>query len=64
MRGAEKHDDFNPHSHAGSDARSNRGDYEVVISIHTPTQGVTEQMESVGKQDYISIHTPTQGVTL
>ena len=33
------------------------------ISIHTPTQGVTWQIQRLHPQKSISIHTPTQGVT-
>ena len=55
---------FNPHSHAGSDKKSPRFDLRNIISIHTPTQGVTVHccLPAVGFA--ISIHTPTQGVTL
>ncbi len=54
---------FNPHSHTGSDIHIFRIIPIVVISIHTPTQGVTvnDIMRKIIK--YISIHTPTQGVT-
>ena len=33
------------------------------ISIHTPTQGVTDAVELGELVEVISIHTPTQGVT-
>ncbi len=33
--------DFNPHSHAGSDMHFTKYYMTVLISIHTPTQGVT-----------------------
>ena len=33
------------------------------VSIHTPTQGVTMQLENSGQTPQVSIHTPTQGVT-
>ena len=36
----------------------------MMISIHTPTQGVTCRLLSARFELYISIHTPTQGVTL
>ncbi len=55
---------FNPHSHAGSDlakifwVRQNNP-----ISIHTPTQGVTDIPKEQEEKFMISIHTPTQGVT-
>ena len=34
-----------------------------VISIHTPTQGVTLGLALEVRRNFISIHTPTQGVT-
>ena len=55
---------FNPHTHAGCDLveadilASNRE-----VSIHTPTQGVTNLPLSLLKVIDVSIHTPTQGVT-
>ena len=54
---------FNPHTHAGCDFGVIQARQEAVVSIHTPTQGVTDE---TGKWDYslkVSIHTPTQGVT-
>ncbi len=33
------------------------------ISIHTPTQGVTDLVKWLESKERISIHTPTQGVT-
>ena len=33
--------DFNPHSHKGSDAVGTENLWKLVISIHTPTRGVT-----------------------
>ena len=40
------------------------GEMKNGISIHTPTQGVTQKIEAVETNDLvISIHTPTQGVT-
>ena len=56
---------FNPHSHAGSDQRVGyNGVRWLVISIHTPTQGVTLKWRSYWRFLRISIHTPTQGVTI
>ena len=54
---------FNPHSHEGSD-----NDFEVfkkwmLISIHTPTRGVTQYRQASRGNCRISIHTPTRGVT-
>ena len=34
-----------------------------IISIHTPTQGVTKDATTIPDEVKISIHTPTQGVT-
>ena len=33
------------------------------VSIHTPTQGVTQSTVMDNMTDEVSIHTPTQGVT-
>ena len=43
-----------------------KGDYEdlYLISIHTPTKGVTENPYMSNVELWISIHTPTKGVTL
>ena len=54
---------FNPHTHAGCDYS-----YFVTltydnVSIHTPTQGVTDKICSNISIFVVSIHTPTQGVT-
>ena len=55
---------FNPHTHAGCDS-----DFlwclvlSVYVSIHTPTQGVTQTPNNEYVLAYVSIHTPTQGVT-
>ena len=55
---------FNPHSHAGSDTFSGSISSGLPsISIHTPTQGVTESDNDRTYGVQISIHTPTQGVT-
>ena len=59
-----EHGNFNPHSHAGSDGTVVIDSDTVLISIHTPTQGVTTiDYEKLQKMADISIHTPTQGVT-
>ncbi len=55
--------DFNPHSHAGSDAGAFCLPKNTKISIHTPTQGVTSDTSRDCYCRNISIHTPTQGVT-
>ena len=36
----------------------------MYVSIHTPTQGVTEPEPANKGRDDVSIHTPTQGVTI
>ena len=36
---------------------------EAEISIHTPAQGVTEDLRKAPPNTFISIHTPAQGVT-
>ena len=35
----------------------------IIVSIHTPTQGVTFVGDGTFKDAQVSIHTPTQGVT-
>ncbi len=55
--------DFNPHPHAGSDCNMVVSVDSENISIHTPTQGVTFDLQQKIQEDNISIHTPTQGVT-
>ena len=37
--------------------------YDIGVSIHTPTQGVTESTRNDKARLFVSIHTPTQGVT-
>ena len=34
-----------------------------IVSIHTPTQGVTRKSGEGYTYSHVSIHTPTQGVT-
>ena len=36
----------------------------TLVSIHTPTQGVTKKANKGIQPSIVSIHTPTQGVTL
>ena len=55
---------FNPHTHAGCDSLSKVYDKRLQVSIHTPTQGVTQEQNTLIWQSPVSIHTPTQGVTL
>ena len=55
---------FNPHTHAGCDGSERYKEIEALVSIHTPTQGVTLMLLlSVMWYLSVSIHTPTQGVT-
>ena len=56
-------DHFNPHSHKGSDCLSVRNHNLCIISIHTPTRGVTGSNIYICWIQPISIHTPTRGVT-
>ena len=55
---------FNPHTHAGCDQALDKTDYPVSVSIHTPTQGVTNTQTTNKFNMQVSIHTPTQGVTI
>ena len=34
---------FNPHTHAGCDNENTAAAWDIIVSIHTPTQGVTIQ---------------------
>ena len=58
-----RHKYFNPHSHEGSDPSGRIHLYCTVISIHTPTKGVTGNPFCNNIWHQISIHTPTKGVT-
>ena len=56
---------FNPHTHAGCDFFNHIAKVRIkTVSIHTPTQGVTELYDIVCEWLIVSIHTPTQGVTV
>ena len=55
---------FNPHTHAGCDYGKREKAVKPLVSIHTPTQGVTFVIIPLIRQVCVSIHTPTQGVTL
>ena len=56
---------FNPHSHEGSDVFvASAGSLPNIISIHTPTKGVTNMPFQFIVNYIISIHTPTKGVTI
>ncbi len=55
---------FNPHSHRGSDLKSFvNWMSKVIVSIHTPTGGVTPGLMLKLWWKEVSIHTPTGGVT-
>ena len=54
---------FNPHTHAGCDLGYGYDSTALRVSIHTPTQGVTDFFRCLVLSVYVSIHTPTQGVT-
>ena len=54
---------FNPHTHAGCDTNSPDIGTDGLVSIHTPTQGVTSKSGYGVTSHHVSIHTPTQGVT-
>ena len=54
---------FNPHTHAGCDDVTVYFSVSAKVSIHTPTQGVTQSITSTKLIKIVSIHTPTQGVT-
>ena len=54
---------FNPHTHAGCDPTKLSNGANEIVSIHTPTQGVTIGGLDQQIKSKVSIHTPTQGVT-
>ena len=54
---------FNPHTHAGCDPSHLQPIIDRLVSIHTPTQGVTILIDQRFAVANVSIHTPTQGVT-
>ena len=55
---------FNPHTHEGCDAQEHLCKVLEVVSIHTPTKGVTNFCFAFCHCFAVSIHTPTKGVTL
>ena len=55
---------FNPHTHEGCDPCQMRCLLWILVSIHTPTKGVTHVRPILGRMASVSIHTPTKGVTL
>ena len=54
---------FNPHTHEGCDRVDVAYLDAALVSIHTPTKGVTGFQSHVATQCVVSIHTPTKGVT-
>ena len=55
---------FNPHTHEGCDAGCRYKPLACyLVSIHTPTKGVTICFSAFCSQRQVSIHTPTKGVT-
>ena len=54
---------FNPHSHEGSDDEEEVSALMSEISIHTPTKGATVVNFAAYEDATISIHTPTKGAT-
>ena len=58
-----KRNSFNPHTHEGCDIILQTVHYFAVVSIHTPTKGVTTGESLADAVVLVSIHTPTKGVT-
>ena len=54
---------FNPHTHEGCDTTVLILDSTTIVSIHTPTKGVTNFQQQYKPLSRVSIHTPTKGVT-
>ena len=54
---------FNPHTYEGCDREYLRVMRPLVVSIHTPTKGVTDRERRYHDIWRVSIHTPTKGVT-
>ena len=55
---------FNPHTHEGCDYNTPVMQRARLVSIHTPTKGVTTRCRWQDLSFSVSIHTPTKGVTL
>ena len=55
---------FNPHTYMRCDNSSRIGSVRSVVSIHTPTWGVTPWGDGLDGRSLVSIHTPTWGVTM
>ena len=54
---------FNPHTHEGCDLAAASEPCLAIVSIHTPTKGVTIYCDYILIAFGVSIHTPTKGVT-
>ena len=54
---------FNPHTHEGCDVTYSSPKTHKIVSIHTPTKGVTLGNPAEPRRLEVSIHTPTKGVT-
>ena len=54
---------FNPHTHEGCDFAYRAIFSCALVSIHTPTKGVTVKIFGLPVSLPVSIHTPTKGVT-
>ena len=54
---------FNPHAHVGRDLECCHSRLPPLVSIHTPTWGVTPCNQNSDGGLQVSIHTPTWGVT-
>ena len=54
---------FIPHTHEGCDFTIRVYHKVLVVSIHTPTKGVTRDVSDLYIPLKVSIHTPTKGVT-
>ena len=54
---------FNPHTHEGCDIDILPYNWGDLVSIHTPTKGVTSVIFRTVATANVSIHTPTKGVT-
>ena len=54
---------FNPRSHERSDHAEWCTSFHSAISIHAPTRGATQSINSAKRYSPISIHAPTRGAT-
>ena len=61
--GADATGSFNPRSHMGSDRIAVRDFSRIVVSIHAPTWGATQEGRGCWIYHRVSIHAPTWGAT-